>query len=990
VDIIEEKEERMKKLFILITILIFLFLSLRTSALAQEFGAIKGVVKDIQGEPLPGVSVTLTGSKIAPSSAVTSKGGNFRFLNLPVSDDYLLKLELQGFNTVVREKLTVSFGRDVNLDIVMEMAKLNEEITVVAENPVIDAKRAQVGVNITQEMIMDLPTARNPWVMMALIPGMLVDREDVGGNEGGQQSSYYGHGSSENDNTWNVDGANITDNSALGAAPAYLNISGYEELQINYGNNDIRSQTGGVQINIVSKRGGNKYSGTFYLDAEDKKWQSDNVPLELKEKGYSPAGVNRLYLYGANFGGPLVKDRAWFYAAYGIQDIDALTLAGTSDKTWLASGYAKLDFQLTKSTRFNAFVEYDNKQKWNRADWGYTVQEPETFWNQDGPGYIWKGELEQMTGNLYLNAKAIFTNGGFYLHPVTAHTADGSGDYEIFYYDPSFRLGGNIDDYGTDRDQLNLNLSGNYFAERILGANHEIKFGVDYVSATVNSYDLYEGNLVLNSYGASDYAVPTGEWWEIWLLRDYMVNYSFTRYSAFIQDTMTFGRLAFNLGLRYDQEKSMVKDINISASPWLPQYMPALTIDKFDPGISWKVLSPRFSLSYDLFGNGKDVFKLSVARYGSQSGFKIADFINPLGWTEIDMVWQDLDGNGRVTADEVFGYDYDTETLMDPNDPNYWLWSSNVNPSDPTSIVPVNKFDPNYNSPLLDEVSASYEKELFTDFAARLEFFYKRYHRQTWTRFMLPDGTLDSEANYYVASHDDTVDYDYYGRTGSYPYQYRTNHKESYDRYLGTQLVWTKRLSHKWMMGGSLTYADWKRFYKGEYIGYIDDVESTSIDVGLNNQEYYEGGVVAPESSGSGIRGIFVNSRWIFKLSGLYQLPWGINLSGVFVARDGYVKPTYVLVNMPGIGTEELYGSADGKTKFGDDRLPAFWVLNFRLEKVFKISESVNVTLAADAFNITNAAHSLSKERQITSPDFNQDLRILNPRVFRFGVRFDF
>ena len=101
---------------------------------------------------------------------------------------------------------------------------------------------------------------------------------------------------------------------------------------------------------------------------------------------------------------------------------------------------------------------------------------------------------------------------------------------------------------------------------------------------------------------------------------------------------MTYGRLAINLGIRYDQEKSIVRDLNIPAALFLPQYLPAVKLDKFDPGVSWKVFSPRLSVSYDLFGNGKDVVKVSIARYGSQSGNTIADFINPLGISEIDVI----------------------------------------------------------------------------------------------------------------------------------------------------------------------------------------------------------------------------------------------------------------------------------------------------------------------------------------------------------------
>jgi len=985
----------MKKLVLLIVLTLVFFYFAGLDVKAQEFGSIKGIVRDSNELILPGVSVTLTGSKIAPMSAISSEGGNFRFLNLPVANDYTLKLELKGFKTLIREKLIVSFGKDLNFDLVLEQSPIKEEVVVVGKAPIIDTKKAQVGITVGEDMIMRLPTARNPWVIMALIPGMLIDRQDVGGAEGGQQSSYYGLGSSSDDNTWNIDGANITDNSALGAAPSYVNIASYEEIQINYGNNDIRSQTGGVQINLVSRRGGNKYSGMFYLDAADRNWQSDNVPQALKDVGYTAAGINKVYLYGGNFGGPVIKDKLWFFGSWGVQDIDKLALTGLSDKTWLSSGYTRLDAQLTKSTRANFLLEYDNKQKWGRASYGYTEQAPDTLWNQTGPGYLWKGEIEQMFGNLYLAGKVIYTNGGFALIPSKGHrTSDGSGAYTTNLNYPQFYMTGNPDDYGTDRNQLNLSFNGVLFKEKLLGGDHEFKFGVDYVSATTTTYDLYEGNVILN-YEGPDSTMPTGEWWMAQLLRDNLVNDGFNRFSFYLQDTITYGRLAINLGLRYDQEKSMVKNLNIPASPWLSSYMPAVKLDKYDPGVAWKVLSPRLSLSYDLFGNGKDIIKFSIARYGSQSGNSMADFINPVGASEIDVLWQDLNHDGRVTADELFGYNWDAGTLEDPNNPAYWISSNNVNPENPSAIAALNKFDPNYNSPLLDEISLSYEKELVTDFAARLEFFYKKYHRQNWTQAMMLDERLETADNYYKAGTDSTTGYDYYGRYEYFPYEYRTNHKKAYDRYLGAQIVLTKRLSNRWMTNASFTISDWKRFYKGEFLGHIYDVILGTypyvLEEGLNNQQYFDGGVVAPESSGSGIRGVFVNSRWMFKLSGLYQLPFGVTFSGVFDIREGYVNPTNVLINLPGIGNKRIYGNPDGSAgKFGDQRLPAFWTLNFRIEKSFQVSEGTSVALTADAFNITNSAHSLKKENRITSSNFNQDLTILSPRVFRFGVRFNF
>ncbi|MFQ5722170.1 MAG: hypothetical protein ACE5GI_06740, partial [Candidatus Aminicenantales bacterium] len=120
------------------------------------------------------------------------------------------------------------------------------------------------------------------------------------------------------------------------------------------------------------------------------------------------------------------------------------------------AGYAKINFQLSSTTTLEGFLEYDNKLKWGRSWYGYTVQGPETLWNQDGPGYTWKGEITQMFGNLFLDLKALYMDGGFALHPVQGpRTPDGSGNYMVRSYYPTFYMSGNVDDYGTDRNQLN-------------------------------------------------------------------------------------------------------------------------------------------------------------------------------------------------------------------------------------------------------------------------------------------------------------------------------------------------------------------------------------------------------------------------------------------------------------------------------------------------------------------------------------------------------
>ncbi len=167
-----------------------------------------------------------------------------------------------------------------------------------------------------------------------------------------------------------------------------------------------------------------------------------------------------------------------------------------------------------------------------------------------------------MFGNLFLNGKVIYSHNTFFLHPrLGPRTADGSGPVMFRTYDPSEFHTGTIDDYGTIRPTFNVNLNGNLFVENVLGANHEIKFGADYLQSTVSTYDYYT-----NYYEIVDYG---GGWVEAWLHQDYLLNVWLAKYAVFAQDTMTWGKFSLNIGLRYDIEDARAKNEHQPANPFL-------------------------------------------------------------------------------------------------------------------------------------------------------------------------------------------------------------------------------------------------------------------------------------------------------------------------------------------------------------------------------------------------------------------------------------
>jgi len=368
-------------------------------------GNIFGRVVDQEGNPLPGVSVTLSCLLTAPMTTITSSEGTFRFLSLSPAKDYTIKLELTGFKTKIETGIIVNVGTNTSLTLVMEQGVLEEQITVTAVTPMVDTKKTAVGTNVTQKVLQSLPTARDPWVILQMAPSIIVDRENVWGSESGQHSNYVTQGSATyNNNVWVMDGIVITDPAAIGASPSYYDFDAFEEMQITVGGADVTVQTGGIALNMVTRRGGNRVSlgGRFYM--VDEKFQAENAEkvAELKKKEPGLVGINRIRNnkdYGFNMGMPIVKDKAWLWASYGIQDIKTNIVFGTSDETLLENYAAKINPQLIPANRFEAFVHIGGKKKWGRSA---TAQNPEGLYQQGRYHFgspIVKFQDEHMFGN---------------------------------------------------------------------------------------------------------------------------------------------------------------------------------------------------------------------------------------------------------------------------------------------------------------------------------------------------------------------------------------------------------------------------------------------------------------------------------------------------------------------------------------------------------------------------------------------------------------
>jgi len=1135
----------MKKALIVLAVLV-----LSMSLVAQQrTGNIYGKIVDAERNPLPGVTVTLTGPAMAPLTTVTSEVGMYRFPSIPPGSEYMLKAELQGFKTQSQGNVIVTIGGNAEINMVMEVGKLEEQVTVTASTPTIDTKKTTTVMNVGKEEMQSLPTARDPWVVMQLAPAIMLDRENVGGNESGQQASFLAKGDMSNggyvgsDNLWAVDGIDITDPAALGGSALYYDFDMFEELNITTGGAaDVTVQTGGIALNMVTRRGGNKMSlaGRFYLT--DNFFQSENLTPALRTQGILNTNkIQQIKDYGFNAGGPIIKDKLWWWGGYGVQDIFVFTVYNTQDKTLLNNYNFKLNAQLLANNRFEAMVTSGAKEKFGR---NAAVAKPEGD-HQTGK-YHWGSPIiklqdEHVFGNnIYLSLKYSFNDAGFGWVPMTDSARIWPSTYDNTSAKYVAYQSGALTDwsyYSSSRPRNNYQLNASYFNDTFLGMSHEIKVGAEYShkigetqSGEPGSFNVNRNynTLVLdaNGNGARTVAEMAG-WQRLYWHRDYKGNSIADQYAGYIQDTITKGNFTVTLGLRYDKQVpgqgAVSFNANYKGTPAWDTVFAAATSDAMLailPGVSvhsvkgvpnilsggnrayqWNTWSPRIGLTWDITGDGKTVAKLALSQYGDVMGVG-AYSASPIGTGGNARFWW-FDGgwdgaarigpaDGKATLDELFWYN--RSSSVNPFIPyRVFDGSGNINAavladlvangynSQPYLAGMVGGYDWN-NKTAVDyvggltwwadkkstqsstrtrEILATLEREIFPDFAAAVTGTYRRYdnndywmtyypttdaagndtgysgmvdpngltltnliidpqHPPTNGPWYVQAGTIPSsvvitypadgsipwggtgDVNYPLGGAAGRPFYlpaSYYPITGT-PYSV-VKKGTGYNTYMGLDFVLTKRLSNKWFANASVTLQNQKAWWGSDYF------DATNKWV-WDGQPYSQGG-----GGASGKVSVAMYTRWMAKLSGLYQLPYGFDISGTINAREGWKIPHYVYMALaPADAPNPTYYDNYVYTQnIAKDSLPTFINVTLRLEKKITIGAG-RMYLMADVFNLFNAA-TINRaydayigatywnsedtgnvfDTQVSN-GYNSTYRrlneILNPRIWRFGVRFEF
>ena len=941
-------------------------------------GNISGTITDEQGGILPGVVVTLTSTE-RTATFTTGGDGRFRFLALPPGM-YTVTVTLPGFGTVVREQIEVRVGQNVDLPVQMRVATVAESVTVTGESPLVDARAMGTATNFTQDELARIPTSRDPWALLRTVPGVVVDRINIAGNETGQQSGYTAKGIPSSQSTWTLDGVVITDSAAVGASPTYFDYDAFEEIQISTAGADIRQPTGGVGINMVVKRGTNAFRGGFKGYYTNDGLEADNVPDELVALGVTPATADHndeIMEWGGDVGGPIFKDKLWFWTSYVEQDIRLYRRQVRGiDRTVLKTTNVKTNWQATSKDMISFLWFNGAKEKYGRATGFPGIEARTATWNQgnftneDLPPGLFKIQDDRVfSSNFFLSAKYAYYNTGFTLDPIGGLESQGGQSTRL-----SQTYGSTLGQYFR-RPQHTVNVDGQFFFSG-MGGNHELKMGVGRRQSDSATRIVYPGDMV---FAFDD---PTRQYVNIYrtgnsLNRAKVVN-------AYLGDTFTRDRLTLDLGVRFDRQNGEALPTEIEPNKAFPNLVPGVKFPGYTTPFTFNNISPRIGMTYALDEARRTLVRASYSTAPGQLYAGLVGYMNPsasVGFVRYG--WIDANGDHLAQPAEINFNDFITS-------------GGGFNPATPTAVTSSNKIDPDFKTVVGQSFILGVDRELAGNLAVQLSYSFttaNNYEMEPRVNAQT-GGRLGPEFYEPLAPITGTLPASAGGGTYSIP-AFRPNQAmvnaagggfllTNYDgyksKYQGIEGQLIKRMSNRWMGRVSFSFNDPKEYYdmpvRVNYLG-----NPTRRDTETLN----DGGVWAPRSAGSGAGDVFMAGKWTVNVNGAYQLPAGFELAANLFGKAGSPLPIQTTSALGSDVGQRVLVTADLDTV----KLENLWNLDLRLGKVLRFG-GLNANLHVDAFNVFNGNNTLNRIRNVASAAFFQPTQNLSPRILRFGVRVGF
>ena len=953
-------------------LLIVACLGLAALATSQELqtGAIRGRVTDDAGQPLPGVSITISGpALIGKVTAVTNAEGMFRAPALTPGTGYEVRAELSGFETTVQKELIVNLNKTITIEIVMKASTLQEEVTIVAPTPTVDVVRSSTSQTITSDVLASLPLGRNVGSVVAMAPGT------VGG-------SVHGDGRGEIGAV--MDGIQMSEPDVGGVAFGYdvgiaWDMVEEYELVTAGATAQFFGSTSGL-TNVLMKSGGNRFSGSATVYYTDKNLAQIHLPepdlqaLNLAKPSVPVSSIDT----SLALGGPVIKDKIWFMSEFRMIDskytgdfrptvINGKQYDNYDRKFPNFVGFLKLSTQLAKTLRASAMAHYSIQDvPYYYSGWGLTNEanknnKPIRF--NYGATVSWA-----INSSTILDLRA----GGLYFKWTGQNTKEGNPDGPHFYDEYTGYSWGNTGatEY-TYKPKANISLTATKFLDNVLGGTHEIKAGFEWERNRGDWGFYMKQPLYWTYYDGSPYywAAQNGGVTDP-VYGDGLLEYAAmgategsgaemgitSRIGGFIQDSFSLKRLTVNLGLRADhlkawspgRSKGAATDpvaLALGATYFEPIYginpYGEVAYDSWDNAFPYGTFfSPRAGLTYDLFGNGKTALKASFTR--QQESFPTGTFsaMYPLTWRSFVWNWWDDNHNG---VPDVPGVDHYEEAYGDT-------------PLAMISTAYLDSIDPDVKVPYVDEFTLGIEHELIKDLRVSARYIHKDRKR------IMASVLWDKESDRYWYTHDLAPEWwipftTTVPATGTYPAQevtmyflsnnapdqFRrlTNVPEAKLKYDSLEIGFDKRLAKGWQLGGSVNYTKSKGNYSLGYASWASQYVFSS-----------------PNSFVNAYGEMTYSRPLIVKLYGTFRMPYDFLFSFFYTHYDGSPWGRTVTVRPPAAWAAAHNASTTGYSIYvnppGTYRNEAADNLDLRIGKDFKLGPGT-VDAYVNVFNLLGA-----------------------------------
>lgn len=960
-----------------------------TTAVAQQTGEIFGRAQDTSGAVLPGVTVTVAGpALIQPRVSVTSETGTYRVPELPIGT-YTVTFELAGFRTMALQDIRVTIGFRAQVNGNMELSTVQETVTVTGASPLVDTRETGTSSTFNIEELQNIPSARDPWVILERTPGITMDRSNVGGSQSGQQSSYISRGAATRNNKWSIDGVDITDMSATGASPIYYDFDMLEEMQITTGGADVSQQTAGVGINLVMRSGTDKFRGSARYYVTDEQFEDDNVTDEIRADGAgSGAPIQNIQDRGFEVGGPIKAGKAWYWGSFGSQNVKVGVVGffkndpacGPPRPTETDAVRACLETDLTELNNYNwklQYVPFNNNKLTFQNTWaekvrnardGSVTRPVETTFRQKavssdfgkfgwltGPSPFWKASDQHVfSDRLLVDVMWSHLGNNFALD----FHEDSLRDVQARFETSTGLWGRSFQGLSFLRPTNSFDVTSSYFLPNAMGGDHSFKMGYRWRSAHSKSLGHHGG--FVDARFTNGVANSADMW------RDQNSESHLNTNAFYAQDTYTRGRLTLSLGFRVDRQDDFAVAADVPANPLIPAQLPAVSFPGADAGVVWTDFSPRVGFTYDFTGDGKTIMSSSYAAYYGQMGpGQLSSTLAATGAVFVRYPWTDINGDQFVTANEL-----NLNTILSR--------SAAYNPANPANFLSAGTVDPDIKNDRTREFIVGFDRQIGNVMAVGGSYIWRKYDRFDWN-----DRLNWTSANYRSVTFNptgcpadgrcETITYFEPSSPLPSPFQ-QTNIPDRWRDFNGLEFTFAKRMADRWSMNASYAYND-AVDVRDSPAAYEDP---TCIVTSCPGSQAF-----ANESGGSGIDNVFVNAKHLAKVSGVYSLPYGVNIAGSINSRQGYPFPAAIRTpNRANSG-----GQADvNLDPLGDVRHPALTQVDFRVDKTFNMGR-MTLRPSFEVFNLTNTSTVLARRRLQASAVANNISGIIAPRIARFGIR---